>query len=102
MTKTLRRLVLAVAALAAGLALAGGCATAGQAGDVLTDHDIVTDVQDRLRNDEMTSRYTYDVQAEQGVVTLTGFVQNETVRARALNIARGAEGVKGVVDNLSR
>jgi osmotically-inducible protein OsmY len=102
MTKRLHRIALTVAALAAGLTLIAGCATSDQAESVLSDEDIVMDVQDRLRNDSMTAKYTYGVQSDQGLVTVTGFVQNEAVRARVLDIARGAEGVKGVVDNLTR
>ena len=40
------------------------------------------------------------VAVQDGVVTLEGAVPNEPVRLRALGVARGADGVKDVVDKL--
>ena len=42
------------------------------------------------------------VAVQDGVVTLEGAVPNEPVRLRALGVARGADGVKDVVDKLYR
>lgn len=73
-----------------------GCATLPSApGDELLD-----DVRARLANDPITSRSIISVTLMDGVVSLSGRVPDDTVRHRAKNIARSAEGVKGVVDNL--
>jgi osmotically-inducible protein OsmY len=41
-----------------------------------------------------------DVDVKAGVVTLQGTVPNEAARARAIAIVKGADGVKGVTDQL--
>jgi len=41
-----------------------------------------------------------DVDADHGMVTLKGTVPNEAARAKALQIAKGADGVKGVTDQM--
>ena len=49
----------------------------------------------------MTGRYPLSVTCEEGVVTLTGNVRGEPAKMRAVSVARGAAGVKGVIDNLT-
>ena len=82
----------------AGLALVAltGCGTlsGSPAGD------LADDVRGRRANDPLTGRCLISVSITDGVVTLDGRVPDESVRMRAKGIARGAEGVKGVVDNL--
>jgi len=41
-----------------------------------------------------------DVDVDHGMVTLKGTVPNETARAKAIQVAKGADGVKGVTDEL--
>jgi osmotically-inducible protein OsmY len=87
--------------LFAAAALLPGCATDGAATGP-SDRDIVADIQDRLRNDALTSRYLYSVAADQGIVSIDSGDSDPIARARALDIARGAEGVKGVIDDSIR
>jgi outer membrane murein-binding lipoprotein Lpp len=104
MTRHLAGILTVVALLAAGgTAVLTGCSSM-QAYDPAggTDQDIASDVQERLRNDAITARQVISVQCEQGIVTLAAPIYNETVRARALAIARGTPGVKSVVDNTTR
>lgn len=83
--------VLAAAALA-------GCGTlSGETGGA--DEQLASDVRERLHADPVTGRENIGVSATEGVVTLGGNLPNENVRYRAKDIARGTEGVKGVVDN---
>ena len=78
------------------MGLLAGCGTvATSPGD-----DLVQDVRERLANDPQTSRSIISVSAMDGVITLSGRVPDENVRHRAKNVARSADGVKGVVDNL--
>ena len=55
---------------------------------------------DRLETDTATARQNIGVSVTEGVVTLNGRIANPNVRLRAKALARGTEGVKGVVDNL--
>lgn len=101
-----RIIVLLALVMASGLVFLPACTTApsetGSAGEASSDGDIEADVQDRLRQDATTGRYPLSVSSEEGVVTLTGFVPSEAARMRAVSLTRGAAGVKGVIDNLSR
>lgn len=82
-------------ALLALMAMAGCGTLAESAGS-----DVAADVRGRLSDDPLTSRSIIAVSVMDGVVTLDGRVPDESVRMRAKSIARGAEGVRGVVDNL--
>ncbi len=57
-------------------------------------------VASRLAMDPLLAGPGVTVSEEQGVVTLRGVVANEAQRARAVSMARGTPGVKGVVDRL--
>jgi osmotically-inducible protein OsmY len=93
--------------LAASLPLLSGCTTADKTGSEassvsVSDRDIVDDVIDRLRQDPVTSRYPFSITSDAGVVTVGGSIGYEDARVRALSIVRGAPGVVGVIDNLTR
>ncbi len=100
-----RPIALLALLLITGLAFLPACSTTPAdpetAGVSVSDRDIETDVLDRLRQDPMTERFPLSVTSEEGVVTLAGFVRSEAARMRAVSIARGASGVKGVIDNLT-
>jgi len=70
------------------------------AGDRLSDGWLTTKVQARFFADEQVKARFIDVSTRDGVVTISGFVENQTSRDRALAIARGTEGVKSVNDAL--
>ena len=78
-----------------------GCGTiTGTSGSISPDTLIAEDVRDRLSSDPDAGRCHIGVSVADGVVTLDGDVPNDNVRLRAKGIARGTEGVKGIVDNL--
>lgn len=100
-----RFMVLFALMLVCGLALLPACSTVQDdqaAATAQSDKDIESDIRNRLRQDSMTDRYPLGVASEEGVVTLTGFVGGEAAAMRAVSVARGADGVKGVIDNLTR
>jgi hyperosmotically inducible protein len=69
-------------------------------GEKLDDAGITASVKAKLADDPMVKARDIDVDTVQGVVTLSGKVQNESERMRALQIARSASGVKSVTNNL--
>jgi hyperosmotically inducible protein len=76
-------------------------ATAGRAGDAITDAALTTAVKTKFLADTTVSGLSIDVDTSNGVVTLTGKVRSARERDRALEIARGTDGVKSVVDRLT-
>ena len=81
-----------VGAIALAL-LALGCAE--------TDTGITTAVNARLAADDQVSTYDIDVETADGVVTLTGEVDDPRARDRAIELARNTDGVRDVVDRLT-
>ncbi len=102
--------LLSALALALTVSVAGGlltaCNTAYQpaTGEVVSEEDraLTVQVYDRLREDPVTSDYTFGVKVSDGIVTLRGVVPDAGARARAVAVARGTDGVVGVVNELVR
>jgi osmotically-inducible protein OsmY len=67
-----------------------------------SDAELANDVVQRLAQDAVTGMSTFNVEAENGVVTLYGSLPDNTIRARAIAIARGTPGVKDVVNKITR
>ena len=80
--------------LAAVLASSVGCAKTPN------DVKISGDIQSRFSQDSGLSGKRLSVQAANGVVTLAGFVDNETQREAAARQAASIEGVKEVINDL--
>jgi outer membrane biosynthesis protein TonB len=76
------------------LSMAVGCSKAPN------DAQITSDVQSRLNADSGLQGKQLSVQAENGTVTLSGAVDNDTQRAAAARYASLVPGVKQVVNNL--
>ena len=93
-----RRLSGALWAVVLIAGLVGGCSKApgGRA-----DADVATDVQAKLNNDPNLTSKGITVNANNGTVTLSGSVANETERLTAANDAGQIDGVKTVVNNLT-
>jgi len=87
---------LKVQAPAAG-ASGGPSRTAGQ---VVDDASITAAVKAKLAGEKLSTVTKVDVDTRNGIVTLTGNVNSETMRQRAVEIAREVEGVRNVVNNL--
>ncbi len=77
-----------------GLGLAVGCQKAR------TDAQIAADVQGKINADPAMQSRQYTVAANNGVVTLSGYVSNDTERAVAANDAAQIPGVKTVINDL--
>jgi hyperosmotically inducible periplasmic protein len=99
---TIFRLTL-LATLAAMMTLAG-CTTMQDSSSVepTTDAQLANAVLQRLTQDAVTGMSTFNVEAENGVVTLYGALPDNTIRARAIAIARSTPGVKDVINKITR
>ena len=77
---------------AAGLVFTVACAQ--------TDAGVSTNVKTKMAADDTVKAYQIDVDTRNGVVTLTGNVENAAAKERAIAIARGTDGVRDVVDEI--
>src|SRR5262249_9904187 len=77
---------------------AAGCARLGVGSR--TDQQIATDVQNKINSDTAFPDKGLNVNASNGVVTLSGTVSSDAARNAAANDAAAVEGVKTVVNNL--
>jgi hyperosmotically inducible protein len=84
------------------LAFFAGCqATTGRtAGENIDDTTLTTSVKTALARDKIGTLTRIDVDTVKGVVTLNGVVPSTADRSRAVEVARGVNGVQKVVDNL--
>ena len=76
-----------------------GCAASSSresAGAYVDDAAITTKVKSSFVADPQVSALAINVQTSQGVVHLTGTVNDEQERQRAIQIAQGVQGVKQV------
>ncbi len=71
---------------------------AANAGRVVDDSVITAKVKAALVGDSETKAHQIHVETFQGTVQLSGFVDSDTARARALEVARNTEGVRNVKD----
>jgi osmotically-inducible protein OsmY len=69
-------------------------------GGAISDGALTTAVKSKLLVDPDVSGLKIDVDTKDGVVTLTGTVENSRQRSEAVQIARRTEGVKRVEDQL--
>jgi hyperosmotically inducible periplasmic protein len=87
--------LLALLLFVSGMAVAGERST----GQVIDDALITTKVKASLATDPQVSALAIDVDSAEGVVTLTGVVEGEPQRQRAIQLAQGMEGVRRVDAN---
>lgn len=77
--------------------VASGTSAAGQrAGQAIDDSLITTKAKTALLADTTVKGSEIHVETDKGVVSLSGAVETEMQRDRAVSIVRGIEGVKGV------
>ena len=95
-------LIRGLAMLVAILALASACQTASNrsAGETVDDTKITATVKAKLVADRVANLTRVDVDTSSGVVYLKGSVDSAEQRTRAEQIAREANGVVRVVNNL--
>jgi hyperosmotically inducible periplasmic protein len=89
----LRRHLVGVGAVMLAAVLAAACSQ--------SDPGVTTAVKSKLAADDTVKSYRIDVDTKDRVVTLSGAVDTPDARNRALEIARGTEGVRDVVDCLT-
>jgi len=75
-------------------------AAASQAKTALEDGGLTAKIKSKMALDDTVKAYDIDVDTKNRVVTLTGTVNTEAQRERALLLARETEGVRNVVDRL--
>lgn len=66
-----------------------------------SDPGVTTAVKSKLAADDVVKAYRIDVDTKDRVVTLSGAVDTSMARTRAVELARGTEGVREVVDQLT-
>lgn len=66
-----------------------------------TDAGVTTKVKAKLAADTAVKATQINVDTKDKVVTLSGTVDTDAAKTEAVTVARGTEGVKDVVDNLS-
>lgn len=66
-----------------------------------TDAGLTTKVKSKLAADDVVKAHEINVDTQEGVVTLTGNVDTEDAKQRAIQLARETEGVKDVQDMIS-
>jgi osmotically-inducible protein OsmY len=82
------------------LGLLAGCATNRSAGDQLDDAAIVAEIKARMVADTDVAALNIDVDSLDGVVTLTGEVDDNEARLEAERIARTTPGVVRVISRI--
>jgi Cu/Ag efflux protein CusF len=90
-------------ALAALVALAvGGVVTAHARtiGEFIDDARIAAEVTTKLAAESPSNFLKIDVKSDTGIVTLSGTVDSNEKRSRAVQIAAAVDGVKGLVNNI--
>jgi osmotically-inducible protein OsmY len=73
---------------------------AERTGELLNDAALTSSIKGRLLADMSTPGLEIDVDAKNGMVTLSGTVPTRAAADQAVSIVRRTEGVKSVVDNL--
>jgi len=66
--------------------------------EAIEDGVVTARIKERLTEDPVTKQHLIKVETFRGSVELSGFVETEQVRARALELARDVSGVKRVRD----
>jgi len=89
-----------LAALMASAVVAGCSSTPTQqsAGEAVDDGVVTAKVKAALVADPVTKAHQITVETFKGTVQLSGFVESDEARSRALQLARNVDGVRKVKD----
>lgn len=84
----------------AGSMVAGCSSTPSQqsTGEAIDDGVVTAKVKAKLIQDPLTKAHQINVDTFKGTVQLSGFVESDDARSRALQLARAVDGVKRVKD----
>lgn len=69
-------------------------------GQAIDDGVVTAKVKAKLIEDPVTKAHQINVDTFKGAVQLSGFVESDSARSRALQLARDTDGVKSVKDAL--
>ena len=97
---TLNRLAFVGLLALASVAGTTACSSTVPVEEQIDDATITTHVKSRLAADPDVAAHNIDVDTNEGVVTLSGRVDDGSERAEAEKLARETKGVKRVVNNL--
>lgn len=89
--------------LAVALASAAGCSSTSErqgVGQYFDDTVITTKVKAAIFNDDLTKSTEINVETFKGIVQLSGFVSSRAAENRAVELARGVNGVKAVTNEM--
>jgi hyperosmotically inducible protein len=73
---------------------------AAQAQDALTDGALTAKIKSKMALDDTVKALSIDVDTDDGVVTLSGSVNSQAEKTKAVLLARETDGVKSVLDRL--
>jgi osmotically-inducible protein OsmY len=98
MTKRTRATLILAALLTAGVAACTSTPSQQATGEAIDDGVVTAKVKAALIEDPVTKAHQINVETFKGQVQLSGFVETDEARTRALQLARDVEGVKQVKD----
>lgn len=93
-----RAALLLAALLASGMVACTSTPTQQSAEEAIDDGVVTAKVKAALIQDPVTKSHPINVETFKGTVQLSGFVETDQARSRALQLARDVEGVKKVKD----
>lgn len=88
-------------ACALGATAIAGCSSTPRqqsTGEAIDDGVVTAKVKAKLTEDPVTKAHQISVETFKGSVQLSGFVETEQARVRALQLAKDVQGVKNVKD----
>ncbi len=70
-------------------------------GSYISDKEITTKIKLKFISDPEIKAFSLDVDTVNGIVTLTGVVEKESQKNKAIELAKSVEGVKWIIVNIS-
>ena len=97
-----KHIAIASAIAISALTITGCAVTRDQqsVGAYIDDATATTQVKARFADSPVVSAMAIKVETLNGMVQLSGFAKSATERQTAENIARGASGIRGVINNI--
>lgn len=92
--------LLLAAIMASTVVACSSSPTQQSTGQAIDDGVVTAKVKAKLIEDPVTKAHQINVETFKGTVQLSGFVETDQARARALQLARDVDGVKSVKDAL--
>lgn len=90
--------LLLAAIMASSVVACSSTPTQQSTGQAIDDGVVTAKVKAKLIDDPMTKAHQITVETFKGMVQLSGFVETDQARTRALQLARDTDGVKSVKD----